>query len=113
MFLDDVCLILPILMQLYGFINNIISNSIKYNNKARGVINIRVREEKEYIHLEIEDNGQGVSPEEAGRIFERFYRTDASRNPEPEEAESVCPLSRRLSRHMEARSGQSAIKMWD
>ena len=34
----------------------------------------------EYIHLEIEDNGQGVSPEEAGRIFERFYRTDASRN---------------------------------
>ena len=76
---DDVCLIADP-EQLYRVINNIISNSIKYNNKARGVINIRVREEKEYIHLEIEDNGQGVSPEEAGRIFERFYRTDASRN---------------------------------
>ena len=76
---DDVCLIADP-EQLYRVINNIISNSIKYNNKARGGINIRVREEKEYIHLEIEDNGQGVSPEEAGRIFERFYRTDASRN---------------------------------
>lgn len=76
---DDVCLIADP-EQLYRVINNIISNSIKYNNKARGVINIRVREEKEYIHLEIEDNGQGVSPEEAGRIFERFYRTEASRN---------------------------------
>ena len=76
---DDVCLIADP-EQLYRVINNIISNSIKYNNKARGVINSRVREEKEYIHLEIEDNGQGVSPEEAGRIFERFYRTDASRN---------------------------------
>lgn len=76
---DDVCLIADP-EQLYRVINNIISNSIKYNNKARGVINIRVREEKEYIHLEIEDNGHGVSPEEAGRIFERFYRTDASRN---------------------------------
>ena len=76
---DDVCLIADP-EQLYRVINNIISNSIKYNNTARGVINIRVREEKEYIHLEIEDNGQGVSPEEAGRIFERFYRTDASRN---------------------------------
>lgn len=76
---DDVCLIADP-EQLYRVINNIISNSIKYNNKARGVINIRVQEEKEYIHLEIEDNGQGVSPEEAGRIFERFYRTDASRN---------------------------------
>ena len=54
---DDVCLIADP-EQLYRVINNIISNSIKYNNKARGVINIRVREEKEYIHLEIEDNGQ-------------------------------------------------------
>jgi len=76
---DDVCLIADP-EQLYRVINNIISNSIKYNNKARGVINIRVREEKEYIHLEIEDNGQGVSPEEAGRIFERFYRVDKGRS---------------------------------
>lgn len=66
--------------QLHRVINNIISNSIKYNNKDKGVINIRVREEKEYIHIEIEDNGQGVTPEEAGHIFERFYRTDTSRN---------------------------------
>lgn len=66
--------------QLHRVINNIISNSLKYNNKEKGIINIRVREEHEYIHLEIEDNGQGVAPQEAGHIFERFYRTDVSRN---------------------------------
>lgn len=66
--------------QLNRVINNIISNSLKYNNKEKGVINIRIREEKEYIHVEIEDNGKGVTPEEAGHIFERFYRTDSSRN---------------------------------
>lgn len=66
--------------QLYRVMNNIISNSIKYNNKKQGVVNIRIRAEKEYIHVEIEDNGQGVTPEEAGHLFERFYRTDASRN---------------------------------
>lgn len=66
--------------QLHRVINNIISNSLKYNNKEKGVINIRVREEKEYIHVEIEDNGKGVTPEEAEHIFERFYRTDSSRN---------------------------------
>jgi signal transduction histidine kinase len=66
--------------QLHRVINNIINNSIKYNNKKKGIMNIRVREEKEYIHVEFEDNGKGVKPEETGCIFERFYRTDASRN---------------------------------
>lgn len=109
---DDVCLIADP-EQLYRVINNIISNSIKYNNKARGVINIRVREEKEYIHLEIEDNGQGVSPEEAGRIFERFYRTDASRNSRTGGSGIGLSIVKKIVEHMEARSGQSAIKMWD
>jgi signal transduction histidine kinase len=66
--------------QMHRVINNIISNSIKYNNKEKGIINIRVREQNEYIHIEMEDNGKGVTPEEAGHIFERFYRTDSSRN---------------------------------
>lgn len=66
--------------QLHRVISNIISNSIKYNDKEKGVINIRVKSEKNYVHIEIEDNGKGVSQEEASHIFERFYRTDMSRN---------------------------------
>ena len=32
--------------------------------------------------LEVRDHGPGVDPEQAGRIFERFYRADSSRNRE-------------------------------
>ena len=49
-------------------------------NKPHGVIDIRILDEIDSIRVEIEDNGKGVSAKEIGRIFERFYRTDASRN---------------------------------
>lgn len=66
--------------QLKRVVDNIINNSVKYMNKTDGEIDIRLLDEIDSIRVEIEDNGKGVSPKEIGRIFERFYRTDASRN---------------------------------
>lgn len=66
--------------QLKRVINNIISNCVKYIDKEKGIIDIRILDEVDSIRIEIEDNGKGVSAKELGRIFERFYRTDASRN---------------------------------
>ncbi len=66
--------------QLRRVINNIIGNSLKYNDKERGVIIIRIKDQGEYVHFEFEDNGKGVSPEGLPYIFERFYRADTSRN---------------------------------
>ena len=66
--------------QMKRVINNIVSNSVKYMNRTNGTIDIRILDEIDSIRVELEDNGKGVSAKEIGRIFERFYRTDASRN---------------------------------
>lgn len=66
--------------QMKRVINNIIGNSIKYMDKPRGEIELRILDVGDFIQVELEDNGKGIEAKDLPNIFDRFYRTDASRN---------------------------------
>ena len=66
--------------QIKRVIHNIVNNSIKYMDKARGKINLRVKDVGDFVQVELEDNGRGIAAKDLPNIFDRFYRTDASRN---------------------------------
>lgn len=60
-------------------IYNLVDNAIKYN-KEGGTIEINFSKERHRKVLTIKDTGIGVSKDDLGRIFERFYMVDKSRS---------------------------------
>jgi len=80
-YLDKSTVIIADPEQLKRVVNNIVGNSVKYAYPGRPLkISIRVMEEAEFVKVEIEDNGRGISRKEVPLIFDRLYRTDESRN---------------------------------
>ena len=79
-FIEDDCKIIVDPEQLRRVINNIVSNSLKYMDKPQGKITMQIKDVGDFIQVELGDNGKGISGRDLPYIFDRFYRTDASRN---------------------------------
>ncbi len=58
---------------------NLIDNAVKYTQEG-GSVEVRVAVKDGKAVLEVEDNGPGIAKEHQARVFERFYRVDASRS---------------------------------
>ena len=78
--LSDDCTVIVDPEQIRRVINNIANNAAKYNDKAHRTLKMTLKDAGDFIQVEMEDNGKGILEEDLPFIFNRFYRTDASRN---------------------------------
>ncbi len=60
-------------------LNNILDNALRYTPEG-GSVDMEVSQQNNKIRISIQDNGEGVSPEVAAHLFDRFYRADEARN---------------------------------
>lgn len=57
-------------------IKELIINAAKFNNKAEKIIKVQCARHPDSVSVSIRDFGEGVRPQDIGRIFERFYQVD-------------------------------------
>ena len=74
-------------MEVYGdpsrinqVISNILGNAIKYSPEGSSVQVVASSWAKDdrFVQVSIRDHGSGILPEDAGRLFDKFYRADNS-----------------------------------
>lgn len=65
--------------EIQRVLSNLLQNAIQYSPR-HGEIHVQAQRKGEYVELVVQDEGEGVPEEEQDLIFERFYRTDKSRN---------------------------------
>jgi two-component system OmpR family sensor kinase len=69
--------------RLHQVVANLLDNALTYSSTETPVAVRAARVERDGRHLaslEVVDRGQGLTPEQSERVFERFYRTDAARS---------------------------------
>lgn len=57
---------------------NLLGNAIKYTPEG-GEVRLKVEQDKQQVHVHVEDTGIGIAAEELSRIGEKFYRCHDSR----------------------------------
>lgn len=59
-------------------LTNILDNALRYTPE-NGSVEMSTRHVDGHVEIEIQDSGEGVTPDEAAHLFDRFYRADESR----------------------------------
>ena len=73
-------------------ITNILDNALRYTPED-GRVTMSAKQIENEIEISIADNGEGVAPEEAAHLFDRFYRADESRTRDHEAGGSGLGLA--------------------
>ncbi len=65
---------------LRQLVTNLIDNAIKFTERGRIDVTLNVNAGEARAVVAVADTGSGIDEQSLGRVFDRFYRTDASRD---------------------------------
>ncbi len=65
--------------KLQRVVANLIDNAVKFT-PAGGAVRVAAEQIGRSVHVSVHDTGIGIAPDEIGRVFDRFYRSDRSRS---------------------------------
>ncbi|MET3162311.1 UNVERIFIED_ORG: signal transduction histidine kinase [Arthrobacter sp. UYEF10] len=60
-------------------LDNLVSNAIKYSPDG-GTVTISAAGTEDWVKLVIQDTGMGMAPEDAAKVFSRFFRAESARD---------------------------------
>ena len=60
-------------------LHNLIQNAIRHT-PSDGTVLVEAQDQGPMVQIDVADTGQGISQEDLGRVFERFYRGEKSRS---------------------------------
>lgn len=64
---------------LWSAIENVARNAVKHGG-AGGVVELRLRADAQFVHVDVLDRGPGIAPADLPAIFQPFFRSNPSTN---------------------------------
>jgi two-component system, sensor histidine kinase and response regulator len=77
---DDLPVLQTRKLKLQQVFQNLVSNAIKYIDKAEGLIEIGAKEKGDFYEFFVRDNGPGIESEDTARVFKLFQTTNNKTN---------------------------------